>query len=154
VIEVTFKVLMTQRRRYVGAFADQDLTRLQELIQLNCTSVLALTQKFIPDMKKRKRGAVIIVSSGKKQIFLPPTRKYSLFLLLALVAGFQPLPFHATYAASKSFVSTFGVALWEELKGTGIDMLISEPGSVRTGFGIGAGILNDSFFSFVLSLTS
>jgi short-subunit dehydrogenase len=50
------------------------------------------------------------------------------------VAGCQPLPLHALYAATKSFDNLLGEALWGELRGTGVDVLVLEPGSTETEF--------------------
>ena len=50
-------------------------------------------------------------------------------------ASFQPIPFQATYAATKAFVRSFTDALHEELRGTGVTATAVSPGPVRTEFG-------------------
>ena len=50
------------------------------------------------------------------------------------MAGCQPLPLHAVYAASKSFDNLLAEGLWGELRGSGIDVLSLEPGSTETEF--------------------
>jgi hypothetical protein len=50
------------------------------------------------------------------------------------VAGRQPLPRHAVYAASKAFDLLFGEALWAEMRGTGVDVLVLEPGPTESEF--------------------
>ncbi len=55
-------------------------------------------------------------------------------IVVGSVAGAQPLPFHATYAASKAFDNLFGEALWGELHGSGIDCLSIEPGTTESEF--------------------
>jgi hypothetical protein len=50
------------------------------------------------------------------------------------VAGAQPLPGNATYAATKAFVNSFSEALHAELKGTGVSSTLLTPGPVRTEF--------------------
>lgn len=91
---------------YVGSFIEQETDRLISLVNLNCTSQVLLTSKLLPGMKSRGHGAIIFVSSG---------------------AAYQPLPLHAIYAASKSFSSFLGAALWYELSKIGIDVLTIEP---------------------------
>ena len=55
-------------------------------------------------------------------------------LHVASVAGFQPAPLMAVYAASKAFVVSFSTALSEELRGTGVRCTALCPGPVPTGF--------------------
>jgi short-subunit dehydrogenase len=69
-------------------------------------------------MVKRGRGAVIVVGS---------------------VAGRQPLPLHAVYSATKGFDLLFGEGLWGELRGTGVDAIVIEPGPTQTEFQAVAG---------------
>jgi hypothetical protein len=50
------------------------------------------------------------------------------------IAGVQPLPGNATYAATKAFVNSFSEAVHTELKGTGVSCTVLTPGPVRTEF--------------------
>ena len=50
------------------------------------------------------------------------------------VAGCQPLPLHALYSATKAFDLLFGEALAVELRDSGVDVLVLEPGSTATEF--------------------
>ena len=103
---------------YSGRFDRQDPERLNALVQLNCAAPTALTAALLPRMRERGRGAVIFTGS---------------------VAGRQPLPLHALYAASKAFDNLLGEALWGELRGTGIDVLVLQPGTTDTEFQAVAG---------------
>jgi uncharacterized protein len=96
-----------------GDFADLDLERELEIIDLNISALVALTHRFLQKMRERKRGTIINVSSA---------------------AGFQPIPFMATYAASKSFVSSFSEAIAEENRPYGIHVMALCPGSTKTNF--------------------
>lgn len=98
---------------YAGSFAKQDGQRLNDMVQLNCAAPVALTSLLLPAMRERRRGAVIVVGS---------------------VAGHQPLPYHAVYAATKAFDLLFGEALHAELKGDGVDVIVLEPGPTATEF--------------------
>ncbi len=55
-------------------------------------------------------------------------------LNVASLAGFQPTPNDATYAATKAFVLSFTQAVHEELKGTGVAVSVLAPGFTQTEF--------------------
>jgi short-subunit dehydrogenase len=103
---------------YAGRLEKQDPARLQALIQVNCVAPVMLTARLLPAMRARGRGAVIITGS---------------------IAGHQPLPRLAAYSASKGFARLFGESLWGELLGTGVDVLVLEPGPTETEFQAVAG---------------
>ena len=96
-----------------GDFASLDLERELEIIDLNISALVALTHRFLQKMRERKSGTIINVSSA---------------------AGFQPIPFMATYAASKAFVSSFSEAIAEENRPYGIHVMALCPGSTKTNF--------------------
>src|SRR5581483_278840 len=54
------------------------------------------------------------------------------------IAGRQPLPLHGVYAATKAFDLFVGEALWGELRGTGIDVLVLEPAAAVVGVALDA----------------
>ena len=103
---------------YAGRFIGQDTDRLRAMVQLNCIAPVVLTSRLLPAMQKRGRGAVIVTGS---------------------VAGHQPVPFNAAYSATKAFDLFFGEALWGEMQGSGIDVLVLEPGPTITEFQTVAG---------------
>ncbi len=98
---------------YSGRFDKQDADRLRDLVMVNCAAPVVLTSRLLPGMKKRGRGAVIITGS---------------------IAGRQPLPLHGVYSATKAFDMLLGESLYVELRDTGIDVLVLEPGSTETEF--------------------
>src|SRR5437870_5161975 len=102
----------------VGRFERVPREKVLGMIRVNCLAVAALTHAFLPAMQARRRGAVIIVAS---------------------VAGYQPLGYAATYAATKAFNLMLGEALWAENRGTGVDVLVLSPGPVDTEFQTVAG---------------
>ena len=97
----------------MGDFAELDLRREAEMIELNVLALAKLTHRFLAPMRKRRHGTVINVSSG---------------------ASFQPIPFFATYAATKAFVSSFTEAIAEENRPFGIRIIALCPGTTDTGF--------------------
>jgi hypothetical protein len=94
-----------------GRFLELDPAREAEMVRVNCEAVITLTHAFVPGMVKRRRGGVITVAS---------------------TAGMQPLPYEATYGASKAFAISFMEALWMELRGTGVKLTVVNPGPVKT----------------------
>jgi short-subunit dehydrogenase len=94
-----------------GRFEAIESGRDAEMVRLNCESVVTLTHAFVPGMVARGRGGVINMGS---------------------ISGMQPLPYTATYAASKAFVRSFSDALAAELRGTGVRVLCVNPGQVPT----------------------
>ena len=87
-------------------------------VRLNVLALHALTDTFVRPMVESGRGAVLNLGS---------------------IAGYQPLPGFATYAASKAFVNAFTEALHAELHATGVSCTLLAPGPVRTEFGQRAG---------------
>lgn len=97
----------------VGDFLKLELDHELRMIDLNIRALVAVTHRYLPGMRERKTGTIINVSSA---------------------AGFQPIPFMATYAATKAFVTSFSVAIAEENRPLGIEVLALCPGSTKTNF--------------------
>jgi short-subunit dehydrogenase len=97
----------------MGDFAKLDLERELGMIDLNVRSLVELTHRFLVPMRERKSGSIINVAS---------------------TAGFQPVPYMATYAATKAFVLSFSEALWEENRLHGVKVMALCPGVTETNF--------------------
>jgi short-subunit dehydrogenase len=97
----------------MGEFAKLDAARELNMIDLNIKSLVELTYRFLQPMLARKQGTIINVAS---------------------TAAFQPVPFMATYAATKAFVLSFSEALWEENRTHGIQVMALCPGVTETNF--------------------
>lgn len=96
-----------------GRFVDSQLDRELDMVDVNCRAVVELSHHFASRFAARRRGGLILMSS-----------------LLA----FQGVPRAATYAATKAFIQTFAEGLRLELSGSGVDVVSSAPGPVRSGF--------------------
>ena len=103
----------------MGDFAKLDLQHELEMLKLNITAVVELTHRFLGPMRERKRGTIINVAS---------------------TAGFQPVPYMATYAATKAFVLSFSEAMWDENRMHGIHVMALCPGVTETNFFEASGI--------------
>ena len=75
------------------AVSEDDPAVLQNMVDLNCRSVVGLTTAVFPYMAKD-----------------------GIMLLIASLAAFQPVPYLATYGATKAFVLSYGRALNKELQ--------------------------------------
>lgn len=67
------------------------------------------------------------------------TRTCGGVITVASEMAFQPMPYFASYAASKAFMLSFSEALAEELRGTGVRVTAVAPGFVHTDFADVAG---------------
>ncbi|HUE81921.1 MAG TPA: SDR family oxidoreductase [Pyrinomonadaceae bacterium] len=103
----------------MGVFAELDLERELKIIDLNVKALVELTYRYLLPMRQQRQGAIINVAS---------------------TAGFQPVPFMATYAATKAFVLSFSEALWEENRPHGVTIMALCPGVTETNFFEAAGI--------------
>lgn len=97
-----------------GPFEELDLKAEIDLIALNVVAPTILSHAVIPQMKRRRSGAIVTVSS---------------------VAGIQPLPFMSTYASTKAYDLFHSLGLWRELRAYNIRALAVCPGPVATEFG-------------------
>jgi short-subunit dehydrogenase len=100
-----------------GRFWELDDDGEEHQIRLNVLALVRLTHAALGPMVRRGHGGVINVSS---------------------VAGYQPTPGSATYGGTKAFVSSFTHALHEELRGTGVRMMVLAPGYTHTEFHVRA----------------
>ena len=86
---------------------------LQRMTDLNCTSVVLITQHYLKRFCERDRGG---------------------FVQIASTAGFLPVPFMAVYGATKAYVLNYSVAVAEELAASNVRMTAVCPGPVPTEF--------------------
>ncbi len=96
-----------------GKFIDRNLQDDLDMIDLNIKSLVCLTHMVARDMATHGGGKILNVSS---------------------TASYMPGPLQATYFATKAFVSSFSLALSEELRDRNITVTTLEPGYVETEF--------------------
>jgi hypothetical protein len=94
-----------------GEHSTIDAKAMADMLLVNCNTPMQLTHSFIPRLRKRGRGGMILTSSVE-----------------ALIG----CPYSAAYSASKAFVKSLGEALWGELAPEGIDVLTICPGATDT----------------------
>ncbi len=100
----------------VGLFStvsDLDAAQFQQLFAVNVYAPIYLTQLVLPQMKYRREGQIVNISS---------------------VAGHVALPGMGAYCASKFALRAFSDTLRAELKPFGIHVMGVYPGGVKTAF--------------------
>ena len=85
----------------------------ENMVALNCISVMNLLKLYGRKMKARGHGTLVTIAS---------------------TGAFQPGPYIACYYATKAFVLSYTSALSAELKGTGVHVCCICPGPVKTAF--------------------
>lgn len=86
------------------------LDELRRQLDVNLVGQVAVTQAFLPQLR-RTRGRIVFIGS---------------------IAGRSALPFLGAYAASKHALEAIAATLRLELRPFGIDVSIVEPGSIKT----------------------
>lgn len=96
-----------------GRFPDRGPERESEMIRLNVETPTGIVARLLPGMLHRRHGVIVNVAS---------------------TAGFAPVPFLGSYAATKAYIIHWTLALAQELRGTGVRAMALCPGSTRTNF--------------------
>lgn len=112
-----------------GRVVDNDEALERAMAEVNVVAVVTVTRALLPRMlaeaeAKRRRAGLIVVAS---------------------TAAFQPLPYLATYSATKTFDLYYAEALAGELADAPIDVLALCPGGTETAFFARAGASGDKF---------
>lgn len=94
-----------------GEHAANDPQAMTDMLMVNCNAPLLLAHGFIPRLRARGRGGIILTSS---------------------VEGLIGCPYSTAYAATKALVIALGEGLWGELTPEGIDVLTICPGATDT----------------------
>ena len=95
----------------MGPFLENEEDAIEAAVNVNVRGPLRLVRALAPGMKKRGRGAVVLMSS---------------------LSGLQGSPRISVYAASKAFNTIFAEGLWYELAPHGIDVAACVSGAVPT----------------------
>jgi short-subunit dehydrogenase len=94
-----------------GDHASNDPKAMTDMLMVNCNTPMLLARGFIPRLRKRRRGGIILTSS---------------------VEGLMGCPYSTAYSASKALVNSLGEGLWGELNPEGIKVLTICPGATAT----------------------
>ena len=100
---------------YFGAIENVSMEEARKQLEVNVFGLARLTQLVIPHMRQQGSGRIVNLAS---------------------IAGKLALYFGGWYHVSKFAVEGFSDALRMELKPYGIDVVIIEPGGIRTEWGV------------------
>jgi short-subunit dehydrogenase len=98
---------------FFGPFEEVDLEKANRCFEINVTGTAAVLQAFVPGMRARRTGKLIVMSSLVGQI---------------------PFPFESIYSASKFAVEGLLLSLRYEVEPFGIQVALIQPAQVSTAF--------------------
>ncbi len=90
-----------------GAFEATPMARTRTVFETNTFGVMAMTQALLPQLRARRAGVIVNVTSS---------------------ATLAPMPLVAVYTASKTAIEGFTASLAHELQDFGIRVKLVEPG--------------------------
>jgi short-subunit dehydrogenase len=96
-----------------SALCDIEPERVEREVMLDVVALARLTRAVLPTLVEQGHGGVLNVGS---------------------IVGFYPVPYLATYSASKAFVRSFTEAIATEVRGRGVRVSVLCPGLTRTEF--------------------
>ncbi|RYY07149.1 MAG: SDR family oxidoreductase [Sphingobacteriaceae bacterium] len=96
-----------------GLFAETDINRELDIIQLNIGATISLVKCYLPEMIARKDGKILNLSS---------------------IAGKTPGPYQSVYHGTKAFIQSFTEAIRSENKDNGVTITALLPGATETDF--------------------
>ncbi|MCL6523093.1 MAG: SDR family oxidoreductase [Thermoflavifilum sp.] len=102
-----------------GRFDELSWQAHQDMLQVNVMALMEITHALLPELKQNPPAYILQVGS---------------------MAGYLPIPYMNSYAASKALVNQFTRALQRELRHTGIHVSLLAPGAVLTRFNERAGL--------------
>ncbi len=113
-----------------GRVVDNPPSHEAEIVAVNVAAPVALTRALLPGMIERARA-----DSGAR----------AGIILVSSAVAFAPMPYFATYAASKGFLLHYAEALAAELADQPVDVLALCPGATATAFAERAGLARSGF---------
>lgn len=111
-----------------GPFNQHDSAQLDAMLNVNARTPLQLVHGLLPQLRARGRAGIVLTGS---------------------IEGEAAFPWSSGYAATKAFVNSLGLSLYGELQGSGVDLLVLEPGSTDTEAAGLQGISRESQFGIM-----
>ena len=97
----------------IGPLEELSDKQIQQMFDVNVFGVTRMTRAVVPHMRKQKSGRIINISS---------------------IAGKMVTPVNGSYSASKFALEALSDALRWELKPFNIQVILIEPGAIKTNF--------------------
>jgi len=98
---------------FFGPFEEVDLEKANRCFEINVIGTAAVLQAFVPSMRERRSGRLVVMSS---------------------LVGQVPFPFESIYSASKFAVEGLVQSLRYEVEPFGIQVALIQPAQVQTSF--------------------
>jgi short-subunit dehydrogenase len=117
----------------LGRVIDNPEARESEMVLVNVLATVEIARGLLPGMLRRAEATA------------PRGGTRAGLINVASAAAFAPMPYFATYAATKAFLLHYTEALAEELSGRPIDVLALCPGATQTRFFARAGVEKPGF---------
>ena len=102
-------------------------SKVLPMLNLNIVALTQMCAIFGKQMQENKSGSILNIGS---------------------IAGNQPTPMFASYAASKAYVLNYSLALRHELSKYGVNVTCVQPGYIRTDFDANCGIQSEKYKKF------
>jgi short-subunit dehydrogenase len=128
-INKEYEVFMLMNNVGIGGskrFTDAELGYINNILQLNVTCTVFLTHQLLPNLMRQEKAYILNVSS---------------------IAAYNPTGYKTVYPASKSFIYSFSLGLYRELKDTTLHVSVVCPGAMKTNEDISKRIENQGFFA-------
>jgi len=97
---------------FIGAVEEQDEADYRKIFEVNFFGAVALLRLALPGMRARRKGTIVNMSS---------------------MDGIASYAVNGYYSASKFALEGVTEALWQEIEPLGLEAVLIEPGSFRTG---------------------
>jgi short-subunit dehydrogenase len=94
-----------------GGVGEYSEAAIEESVFLNMRCTTLMTNAFVIELSQRTKAYILNIGS---------------------FGGFMPMPYKSIYAASKSFIYHFTLAVREELRGNGVSVSVAMPGGIIT----------------------
>jgi short-subunit dehydrogenase len=107
-----YGVILNAGVTFYGEALSQNAASVETLLATNTMAPVRLAQLFGRHLVERNEGGGM--------------------LLVASMAGLVPMPYQAVYGGTKALLASFGLALREELRRSGVSVSIFAPGGIAT----------------------
>jgi len=114
-------------------FEDASSEYLDKIIHLNIRATTMLTRLMLPELRLHNKALILNIAS---------------------IAAFGPIPYKTIYPASKAFIYSFSRSLSKELKGTGIKVVVVNPGQIVTNPDVTMRLIRQGFLGKIGLLTA
>lgn len=107
-----YGVVLNAGVTFYGHVLEESHETFEAMLATNVSSLVQLSKRFATYLAQRAEGGGL--------------------MLVASMAGFSPLPYQTSYAATKSFVISYGRGLGYEVRRKGVSVTVFAPGGIST----------------------